>query len=35
MNEYILYSILIFTGIVGTYAIIPMFKNLLINSNVI
>ncbi len=35
MNEYILYSILIFTGIVGTYAIIPMFKNLLINSNVV
>lgn len=35
MNEYILYSILMFTGIVGTYAIIPMFKNLLINSKVV
>lgn len=35
MNEYILYSILMFTGIIGTYAIIPMFKNLLINSNVV
>lgn len=35
MNEYILYSILMFTGIVGTYAIIPMFKSLLISSNVV
>lgn len=35
MNEYILYSILMFTGIIGTYAIIPMFKNLLINNNVV
>lgn len=35
MNEYMLYSILMFTGIIGTYAIIPMFKNLLISSNIV
>ena len=35
MNEYMLYSILVLTGIIGTYSIIPMFKNLLISSNVV
>lgn len=35
MNEYMLYSILTLTGIIGTYSIIPMFKNLLISSNVV
>ena len=33
MNKYILYAILILTGLLGTYALIPLFKNLLIDSN--
>ena len=35
MNNYILYVILILTGLFGTYAIIPLFRNLLIESNVL
>ena len=35
MNNYILYAILILIGLIGTYAIIPLFKNLLIESNVL
>nr|WP_317333243.1 glycosyl transferase [uncultured Romboutsia sp.] len=35
MNNYILYAILILTGLFGTYAVIPMFRNLLIDSNVL
>ena len=35
MNKYILYAILILTGLLGTYALIPLFKNLLIDSNVL
>lgn len=35
MNKYIFYTILFLIGFVGTYISIPLFKNLLINSNVI
>ncbi len=35
MSNYILYAILTLTGLLGTYAIIPLFKNLLIESNVL
>lgn len=35
MQSYILDIILLLTGILGTYAIIPLFKNLLIESNVL
>ena len=35
MNNYILYAILILTGLLGTYAVIPLFRNLLIDSNVL
>lgn len=35
MENYILYIILLLTGIFGTYAVIPLFKNLLIDSNVL
>ncbi|SCH11289.1 glycosyl transferase [Romboutsia sp. Marseille-P6047] len=35
MNNYILYIVLFLVGLIGTYAIIPLFKNLLINSNVV
>lgn len=35
MNNYILYAILILTGLFGTYAVIPLFRNLLIDSNVL
>lgn len=35
MKNYILYTILLLTGLFGTYAVIPLFKNLLIDSNVL
>ena len=35
MQSYILDIILLLTGLLGTYAIIPLFKNLLIESNVL
>ena len=35
MNSYILYSILTLIGLFGTFAIIPLFKNLLIESSVL
>lgn len=35
MNKYIFYTILFLIGFVGTYISIPLFKNLLINSNVV
>ena len=35
MNNYILYAILILTGLLGTYSIIPLFRSLLIESNVL
>ena len=35
MTNYILYAILILTGLLGTYAIIPLFRSLLIESNVL
>lgn len=35
MYSYILYSLIFLIGLIGTYLIIPMFKNLLINSNVV
>ncbi len=35
MSNYIMYIILFLTGLVGTYLIIPLFKNLLIESNVV
>ncbi|MCR8745222.1 glycosyl transferase [Romboutsia lituseburensis] len=35
MESYILDIILLLTGLLGTYAIIPLFKNLLIESNVL
>lgn len=35
MNNYILYAILILIGLFGTYAVIPLFRNLLIDSNVL
>jgi len=35
VSNYILYAILILIGIIGTYAIIPLFRNLLIDSNVL
>lgn len=35
MNNYILYAILILTGLIGTYSVIPLFRNLLIDSNVL
>lgn len=35
MKEFYLYTILLLVGLFGTYAIIPYFKNLLVNSNVI
>ena len=35
MESYILYIVLFLIGILGTYAIIPLFKNLLIDSNVV
>ena len=35
MENYILYIVLFLIGILGTYAIIPLFKNLLIDSNVV
>ncbi|WP_042271897.1 glycosyl transferase [Faecalimicrobium dakarense] len=35
METYILYTILLILGIVGTYSIIPLFKNLLVDSNVV
>lgn len=35
MSNYILYIILLLTGVTGTYIVIPFFKNMLIASNVI
>ncbi|WP_195939775.1 glycosyl transferase [Romboutsia sp. 1001713B170131_170501_G6] len=35
MKYYILYSVLFVTGLLGTYVVIPLFKNLLIDSNVL
>ena len=35
MESYILYIVLFLIGILGTYAIIPLFKNLLMDSNVV
>lgn len=35
MYNYILYAALFLIGLIGTYAIIPLFKNLLINSDVV
>lgn len=35
MENYILYTILLLTGLFGTYAVIPLFKNLLTDSNVL
>ena len=35
MNNYIFYIVLFIFGLVGTYTIIPLFKNLLVNSNVV
>ena len=35
MNNYILYAVLFITGLLGTYVVIPLFKNLLIDSNVL
>lgn len=35
MNEFLLYTLLLIVGLFGTYAIIPYFKKLLVNSNVI
>ena len=35
MNSYILYAILTLIGLFGTFAVIPLFKNLLIDSNVL
>lgn len=35
METYILYAILLIIGMSGTYAIIPLFKNLLVDSNVV
>lgn len=35
MNDFILYTILLLTGLFGTYAVIPLFKNLLTNSNIV
>lgn len=35
MNNYILYAILILTGLLGTYTAIPLFRNLLIEGNVL
>ncbi len=32
VKDYILYTILLLTGLFGTYAVIPLFKNLLING---
>ncbi|MEF9991112.1 MAG: glycosyl transferase [Romboutsia sp.] len=34
-RDFILYTALLLVGLLGTYMIIPMFKNLLINSNII
>ena len=35
LNNYIFYSVLFIVGFIGTYYAIPLFKNLLINSNVV
>ncbi|MGL5347421.1 MAG: glycosyl transferase [Peptostreptococcaceae bacterium] len=35
MENYILYTILLLTGLFGTYAVIPLFKNLLVESNIL
>ena len=35
MNEYIIYTCLLITGYFGTLTIIPLFKNLLIDSNIV
>ena len=35
MNNYIFYGILFIIGFLGTYAVIPLFKNLLVNSNIV
>ncbi|MGL5506539.1 MAG: glycosyl transferase [Paraclostridium sp.] len=35
MSNYILYIILLLTGVAGTYTIIPFFRNMLIESNII
>lgn len=34
MNNFILYTILLIIGMVGTYAVMPLFKNLLTESGV-
>ena len=35
MENYILYTILLLMGLFGTYAVIPLFKNLLVESNIL
>ena len=35
LNNYIFYAVLFIVGFIGTYYAIPLFKNLLINSNVV
>ena len=35
MDNYIIYIVLLFTGLFGTYFTIPLFKNLLIDSNIL
>lgn len=35
MSEFALYTILLLTGLFGTYSIIPIFKNFLVNSNIL
>lgn len=35
MSNYILYIILLLTGVIGTYVVMPFFRNMLIASNVI
>lgn len=35
MNNYILYTIIALAGVIGTYSVIPLFKNLLVNSNIV
>lgn len=35
MNNFILYTTLLLTGLVGTYTVIPLFRNLLINSDIV
>lgn len=35
MNNYIIYITLLTTGILGTYIVIPLFQNLLVQSNIV